>query len=148
MLLQVGSHALGVGLHALLTLLPAGGADLAVLLVELQRVDEAQGLVDRAAEGQVVDGGLANQTGLVDEEGAAERDAVVEEDAVGLGDVLREVRNERVLDGADATVLDVDVSPGTVRVDAVDRDAEDLDATLLELFDAVREREDLGRARR
>lgn len=58
LLLEVGLLANGVGLDGLLAGVPVGGADLAVLLGELEGVDETDSLVDAAADGKVVDGDL------------------------------------------------------------------------------------------
>jgi hypothetical protein len=48
----------GVRLDGLAALHPIGGADLAILFGELEGVDQTEGLVDRAANGQVIDGDL------------------------------------------------------------------------------------------
>jgi hypothetical protein len=75
------------GVDRVLALLPAGGADLAVLVSELEGLDDADGLLDGTADGEVVHVGGAEGALGVDEEGAAEGDALIgEEDAVGLGD--------------------------------------------------------------
>ena len=57
--------------------LPAGGAHLAVLVGELEGLDEPQRLVDAAADGEVVDGDLSQDAGGRDDEEAAEGDAGV-----------------------------------------------------------------------
>lgn len=73
-------------------LFPAGGADLAVLVGELERLDDADGLFDRAADGEVVHVRSAEGAGGVDKEGTAQGDAFFgEEDAVCLGDGVRAV---------------------------------------------------------
>ena len=75
----------GVGLDGGLAWLPAGGADLAVLVGELEGLDKAQGLVHAAADGAVVDGDLAQDALVVDDEEAAEVEAVLlDVDAVVL----------------------------------------------------------------
>ena len=48
---------------------------------ELERLDEADGLVDGAADGKVVDGDLAENALRVNDEEAAERDAL--DDLIG-----------------------------------------------------------------
>ena len=99
---EIGSPS-GRGGHAGVTF-PAGGADLAVLFVELERVDHAQHLVDVAAERQVVDHLVADDALLVDEEGAAQGDAAVAPARRSRGDDLLQVRDQRVLDVADAAL--------------------------------------------
>jgi hypothetical protein len=69
------------------TLLPACWADLTVLVGELEGLDDTKGLLDRAANGKVVDGGSTKGTVTVDDEGAAESDTLLrEKNVVGLGD--------------------------------------------------------------
>jgi len=46
--LEIAGHTLGGRGHAFVALLPTGGADLAVFLVELESVDHAQGLTPPA----------------------------------------------------------------------------------------------------
>ena len=66
---------------------------------ELERLDETDGLVDGAADGEVVDGDLAEDTLRVDDEEAAESDTLLlEEDAVVAGDLQVLVGNERKLE--------------------------------------------------
>jgi len=97
-------RALRVGLHRRVSRLPASRAHLVrVGLHVLHRLQDAQGLVDAAAEGQVVDGGVLDDTLAVDQEEAAQGDAVGREDAVGLADLLLEVGDERVGEVAEAT---------------------------------------------
>ncbi|MNL03786.1 hypothetical protein D3C87_1243340 [compost metagenome] len=84
---------------------------------------------------------------LVDQEEAAEGDAVVlEQDAVVTGDLLGEVGDEGVGEALDAALFALGVGPGEVREVRVGRDADHFGIPLAELFDGVREREDLGGA--
>ena len=66
-----------VGLDRLDSRLPSRRAHLAVLVGELERLHQAQGLVDGAADWEVVDGNLAQGSGRGDDEEAAEGDAGV-----------------------------------------------------------------------
>jgi hypothetical protein len=50
--------ALGGSLDGRISGIPVGRADLAVLVRELEGIDEAEGLVYAAADGEVVDGDL------------------------------------------------------------------------------------------
>ncbi len=56
-LLRVAFEVFGntgsISLHAFIAAVPACGADFAVLFVELQRVDHADGFIDIAAQRQV-----------------------------------------------------------------------------------------------
>lgn len=105
--------ALGCGLDGLVTGVPVRGADLAVLVGELKGVDEAEGLVDRAADGEVVDCDLADDSGGIDDEEAAEGDAFFfDEDAVVLGELVVLVGEEGDVNLAEATVAAGGVGPG------------------------------------
>jgi len=74
------------GVDGVGTLLPAGRADLTVLVGELEGLDDSDGLLDGSADGQVVDVRGSESTVGVDEEGASESDALLlEQDAVSLG---------------------------------------------------------------
>jgi hypothetical protein len=48
-----------IGLHGEVSRLPVGRADLAVLVDELEGLNQADDLVDVAADGKIVDGDLA-----------------------------------------------------------------------------------------
>src|SRR5206468_1464991 len=74
-LLEVLLRFLDARLDRRRALRPPRGANLAVLLEVLQRIEHAERLIDAAAERQVVDGTRADDPLLIDDEGAAERDA-------------------------------------------------------------------------
>jgi hypothetical protein len=143
-----------------------------MLVGELEGLDEADGLLDRAADGQVVDGNLAEGALRVDDEEAAKGDALVlEKDAVVAGDLVRLVGEERELEvRAEAALFAGQVGPGnclavdlsaetrrammkqaaggsrTVRELGVGRDAKDLGVELGKLGEGGVESKDLGRA--
>jgi hypothetical protein len=80
------------GVDGVGTLLPASWADLAVLVGELECFDDSDGLLDRSADGQIVNVRGSKGTLGVDEEGASESNTLVlEEDTVGLGNGVRSV---------------------------------------------------------
>lgn len=56
---EVLETSLGISLHSLAAILPAGGTDLAMLVGELEGLNEADGLLDVATDRQVVDGDLS-----------------------------------------------------------------------------------------
>ena len=58
-LLEVGLAVLRVGNHRSLARLPAGWADLAVFVSELEGLDQSEGLVNIPAHGEIVDGHLS-----------------------------------------------------------------------------------------
>lgn len=145
---EVLEGALGIGLHALGAGLPVGGADLAVLVGELEGLDEAQGLVDGAAHGQVVDGDLAQDALGVDDEQAAQGHALVlEQHPVLARDGLALVRHERQAQvRPQPALLARLLRPRQVREVRVRRDPEHRRVHGRELRQRVVEAEDLRRA--
>lgn len=104
--------ALGGRLDGLVSGVPVGGADLAVLVGELEGIDQAEGLVDAAADGEVVDGDLADDAVGVDDEEAAEGNAfLLDEDTVVLGELVVLVGEEGNVDLAEAAVTSRGVGP-------------------------------------
>ena len=123
------------------------GTHFAVSVGVLERLDEAQRLVDRSSDGQVVHGDLAHDAVAVDDEQAAQRvTQVLQVDAVVLGYLMRGVRKERDVDSAEAALLARCVYPRQVRELAVGRDGEHLRLERTELGHSVAERDYLGRA--
>lgn len=114
----------------------------------LEGLDEADGLVDGAADREVVDGDLAEGALRVDQEEAPEGDAgLLEEDAVVARDLHVLVGDELELEvRAEAALVAVGVGPREVRVLRVGRDGEDLGAELFKVGKTLVEGEDLGRA--
>ena len=77
MLGQVLADSILVRLHGLLARAPTGGTDFTVFVGELEGLDQSQGLVDISADGEIVDGHLAEGAGAIDDEEAAESDALI-----------------------------------------------------------------------
>lgn len=74
------------GVDGVLALLPAGWADLTVLVGELEGLDDTDGLLNGSADGKVVNVHGAEGTLRVNEESASEGDTLLrEKDTVGLG---------------------------------------------------------------
>lgn len=139
--------ALGRGLDGVHARVPVGRADLAVLVCELERVNQAQGLVDAAAHRQIVDGDLAQHAVGVDEEQAAQRNALLfNQHAVVLADGVVLVAQQRDVDLAQAAVLLGCAGPGQQRVLRVGGGEDDAGAARFKVGGAVAEGEDLGRA--
>ena len=140
---EVLGHTLGAGFHPFITRLPSGGAHFTVFIGEEHRIDHAEHFVFVASQRQVVDHGVTNGTVFVDQERSAQGNRIVEEDIIVAGDLLVEVGNQREVDPADAAVIDRGFTPGVVAVLRVDRAADDIDPALLEVFEAMREGNDL-----
>ena len=147
MIREVGLNALITRRHASLTSRPTSGADLAVLLEELDSVDSPEELVDVTPEGQVVDHRVPADTVGIDEIGAACRESAVSmNDVIGLTHGLGRVSEERVAQRTDASFIDSGVAPARVRLCVIHGYAQNLDASLLELTYAVVESDELGRS--
>lgn len=144
-LLGIGNHRLGAGF-------PAGGANLAVLLVVLEGLDNAQDLVHGAAHRQVVDLDGADIALGVDDVRCAQSDAavavgvVLDEAAKRLGHGLRHVRDQRNCHCAKAARAALGLRPGQMRELGVNAYGCHLRAELGELSDAVGKGDDLRRA--
>lgn len=119
-----------------------------MLVGELEGLDNTDGLLDRAADGEVVDVRGAEGTGGVDEEGTTEVNALLlEENTVGLRDGVVAVGKEAELEvGAEATLLAGGLRPGKVGVLRVGREGNDLGVDGGELLKSVVEGKDLGGA--
>jgi hypothetical protein len=145
---KVLEAALGVSLHGLSALLPAGRADLAVLIGELEGLDETEGLLDVAADGKVVDGDLSEDTLGVDNEETAQGDALVlDQDAVAAGDLCALIGDEGELQvGTQTALLAGLLNPGEMGEVGVGGDTEDGGVDLAEAVEGVVVLDDLCRA--
>ena len=140
-------HALVRRLHGRLTLVPVSRADLAVLLHELERLDQSHGLLDISADREVVDGDLAEDALGVDDEHPAEGDArVLNEHAVVAGHAEVLVREDGDVHLPEAALLAGGADPGKVGVLAVAGGGDDLAVDLAELLGLLAEGDDLGGA--
>src|SRR5919202_4349061 len=109
-------------LQSLLARVPLGLAQAA----GLERLDDAQRLVGRAPDVEVVDDGVAQRPLGVDDEEAAQRDALVlDEHAVVARHRLRDVGREWVPEPLDAAPVARRLEPRAMRVHRVGRDADD-----------------------
>lgn len=139
-LLRIGDHGLGSGL-------PVGRADLTVFVGELECLHQAEGLVDAASHGQIVDGHLAEILLSIDDEQATEWDtALLLEHSVVTGDLHRLVGQQWDAQLAQTSLLARGVDPGQMCEVAVGRDTDHFAADLLELLNAIGEGNDFRRA--
>lgn len=117
-----------------------------MLVKELDGFEETEGLVNRAANGQVIDGSRANGSLRVHDEETTEGYRVLMEDTKLGGDGLVQVSNKRKVARSQAALLAGLLGPGQMAVLRVHTDAVDLGADLAELVDAVAEGIQLRRA--
>ena len=142
--------AVVVGDHGGLARLPARGAHLTVLISVLEGLDHAQHFVDVAADGEIVDAELTEDTLFVDDVSGTESDTSItgglEKAAVIAGDGLLDISDHREVHGAKATLLSWlhgILSVGELRVDGA---ADQLAVDSLELSRLVTELANLSRA--
>ena len=144
---EIGLNAIITRLHASFASRPSSGADLAVLLEELDRVDRPEELIDVTAERQVVDHRVPADAVGINEIGATCREAAVSVNhVVGLTHGLRRVSEERVAQRTNASFIDSGVAPARVCLSIIHGYAQNLDASLLELTYAVVESDELRRS--
>jgi hypothetical protein len=110
-----------------------------VLVEELDGLQETNGFVNGAPDGQVVNGGRSNDALRVHDEEAAESDGVVMKDTELACDGLVQVGNKGQMARGEATLVARLLRPGQVAVLGVDADAVDFGTELAELGDAVAE---------
>ena len=148
--LEVILGLLGVSLHGGTTGLPVAGDDFAGLFVVLEGLEEAESLVNIAADGEIVDGDLTDVLGGVDDEDGAEGNtgvrAVLDEDTVVGGNLLVEVGDQGDLHFTEATLLAGLLNPGEVGELRVNGPGEDLAVELFEFGEAVGVLGDFGGA--
>ena len=96
-----------VGHHGGFARLPAGGADLTVLICVLEGLDHAEDLVDVAADRKIIDAHLAEDTLTIDDVGGTESNTCIfrglEEAAVVTGDGLLDIRDHGNVHRAETT---------------------------------------------
>ena len=132
-----------VRLHAFASRVPVGWTDFPVLVGELAGLQDAQGLVDRAANRQIVDGGVTDEAFRVDEEEPAEGNRVIDQHAVRARNVLVKVRDKGKGHRLQTTLAAGRVAPGQVGVLGVHADAQDFGAKGSEVVDAVAKGDEL-----
>mmetsp|Transcript_44705 Transcript_44705/g.74304 ORF Transcript_44705/g.74304 Transcript_44705/m.74304 type:complete len:292 (+) Transcript_44705:539-1414(+) len=142
--LKVGQAPFRVRDHGLLPGFPVGWAHLAVFGHKLEGLQQAEGLVHRAAHGQVVHRDLLQHALGVDQEQPAERNAdVFQQHAVIGRDGLGHVRHDGDLHVPQPAALPGGADPGQVRFLRVRAQGQDLGVQGLEARSGVREGDDL-----
>ena len=139
-----------VGDHSSLARGPLSGANLTVLISELEGLDESEGLLDVSANGEIVDGELSESSLLVDDVSSSVSNTgiltVFNKAAVVTGNLFGQVRHHGDVHGSESTGLTVllgVLSVGEVRVDG---DTNNLGTNFLELLSLVGELADFGGA--
>ena len=139
-----------IGDHRGTTWLPAGGADLSVLVSVLEGLDHTEDLVNVPADGQVVDAVLAESAFFVDDVRSAEGDTsvvtILDQASILLGDLLGDVGDHGDAHGTETTALSWlhgVLTVGEVRVDGA---ADDLSVDGFEFGALVIELADLSGA--
>jgi len=142
---EVVEGAFGVGLHGGAARLPASWADLAVLIGELEGLNQAEGFVDRSANWKIVDGDLAENSFVVDDVKTSVGDSFVFlEAAVSLGDSVGGVGKDWDLHLADASLLAASFGPRKMGEDRISGSSDDGAVALLKGGGGFREGDDLS----
>mmetsp|Transcript_53550 Transcript_53550/g.74261 ORF Transcript_53550/g.74261 Transcript_53550/m.74261 type:complete len:235 (+) Transcript_53550:82-786(+) len=137
--LEVLRHTLRSGLHSLGTLLPHRRANhrisiLHALLVELQRVQDAEHFLDVASQREVVLHLGSHDAILIDDVHGPQCQTVVQQAPIGIADLLLNICQQRVRDGPDSALVLRRVFPCLVHVLRVDGQAQHLDTSIVELL--------------
>lgn len=136
-----------LGVDSLVTGLPVGRAHFAVLSDELEGLDQTEGLIHTATDGEVVHGDLLNHSLRVDDEETAESNTSLgHEHSVLGGNLLRDITHNRDLHVAQTSLLAGSLDPGEMGLDRVSRAGNDLGVQLGELLSSVAEGNDLSGA--
>lgn len=102
----------------------------------LEGIDNTEGFRNGAADGEVVDDLVSDDSFFVDEEETAVGDAFLRvQHAVFLADGFIDVGDKRVVDALDAPLGFWGIEPSEVGVDAVDRAGDDLGISFFKLFE-------------
>jgi len=142
---QVLADSILVGLHGLLARTPAGGADFAVFVGELEGLDQSQGLVDISADGEIVDGHLAEGARAIDDEEAAESDALILlENSVRSRDFQVLVGEQRDVHLAKSSLLSGGVDPGEMGEMGICGARDDFATDFAEFLGTLGESDDFG----
>lgn len=137
--LWVRLDGVGVGLRV-----PVGRANFAVLFHKLERLNQAQRFVDRAAHRQIVDRNLTHHSIRIDYEQTTERDSGLLQQHTVIGrNLLGQIGQQRVLELAKTAALSRRVTPGQVRKVRINGHSDDLGVQRVEILDAVTEGNDL-----
>jgi len=143
---QVGCHPCSGGLHRLVTLFPVGRTDVAMGVGKLEGIQHPQGLINTAAQRQIVDDTVPHHPFGVDQEEAAQGDHLIQQNPVIAADLFVEICHHRELDLADTTVFHLGIFPSQVGKLGVDRDGKQFAVALLELIQLLIKGQNLGRA--
>jgi len=143
-LLEILETLFGVGLHGFRAGLPASGTNFAEFIGEFECLNETQRFVHRSANGQVVDGNLAQILVVINDEKSAESDTLVLfQYAVSLGDVASLVGQQRDLHAPQSSLFPRRVDPSEMAKVRISRCCHDLASDLAELLRSVRKCDNL-----
>ena len=128
---EVFLRSLGIRLHRRTPGGPVCRADLPVLVCELERVDQPQGLLYTAAHRQIVDLHHADVALTVNDEQAPQRDpCTIDQHTIVLRDLLVQVRDQRDLHVAQSSLRPGSVDPSQMGELGVHRHGNELTVDL------------------
>lgn len=110
-----------------------------MLVEELNGLEQTKSLINRTANGQVIDGGRADGALWVHDEETAEGHRVLVQNAKLDSNGLVQISNEGEIAGSQTAFLTRLLRPGQMAVLRVDTDAIDLGTNLVELANTIAE---------
>ena len=111
----------------------------------MEGLDESESFINTAADRKVIDGHLSDNTFWINDEQTTKSNAgLLNEDSVVSGDVLVKVWHQGIVEATETSLFARLIDPGQVREVTVSGDTNDLAVDVRELFDSVREGNDLG----
>jgi len=116
-----------------------------VFLDKLEGLDESESFINTASDRKVIDGHLSDNTFWINDEQTAKSNAsLLNEDSVVSGDVLVEVWHQGIVEATETSLFARLIDPGQMREVTISGDTNNLAVDIRELFDSVREGNDLG----
>jgi len=118
-----------------------------VFLHKLESLDQPEGLINTPTNGEIIDGHLPQNTIRIHDEETTESDtSLFNKNSVVPGDCLVKVRDQRVLQSAQTSLLARLLDPGQVGEMRVGGDSDHLAVDAFELFDPFGESDDFSGA--
>lgn len=147
---EINSNDLSSFTHRLASWLPSGRTHFAVLVGELEGLNQSQHLVHGASNGQVIHGDVSQDSLFGNDEQATSGDASIraffDQDTIISRDFLGDVGNQWDFHGAETAILARSLDPLEVGELGVDRHSNDFAVDFAELVAAFRKVDDFSGA--
>lgn len=143
-LFEVLELLVNIRLDGLLTLLPVGGANLTMLLNELQSLNKTVKLIDVTTNGGIVHGDVADNALVIDDVGSTRVVTSIKKTVVSLTNVMGHISHKRNIQSTNTTLVLGDLSPSMLREDGINGANDNLSVDLLEVSSLVGESRNLS----